>query len=102
MALAERLGLDLTRTLDVIEHSSGQSWIASDRLRRALQGDGAVRAHLSLLAKDTALAMRAAQDVAFELNLGSLAATLFAQACEQGLRDRDDASLFEHLGGRRC
>jgi len=101
MALAERLGLDLARTLDVIEHSSGQSWIGSDRMRRALQGEGAVRAHMSLLAKDTALATRAAQDAGYEPALGSLTAALFAQACEQGLRDRDDASLFEHLRGRR-
>ena len=26
----------LSRTLDVIEQSSGQSWIGSDRMRRAL------------------------------------------------------------------
>ena len=39
MALAERLGLDLARTLAVVEQSSGQSWIGSDRLRRALQAD---------------------------------------------------------------
>lgn len=101
MTLAERLGLDLTRTLDVIEHSSGQSWIASDRMRRALQGDRAVRAHMSLLAKDTALAMHAAQHAGFAPVLGSLTAALFAQACEQGLRERDDASLFEHLRGRQ-
>lgn len=100
MVLAERLGLDLGRTLDVVEHSSGQSWIGSDRMRRALQGDRAVRARMALLAKDTALAMRAAHDVGLEPALGSLTATLFAQACEQGWRDRDDASLWEHLRDR--
>jgi putative dehydrogenase len=36
LALAQRLGLDLGRTLDVIEQSSGQSWIGSDRMRRAI------------------------------------------------------------------
>jgi len=97
MALAERLGLDLARTLDVIEHSSGQSWIASDRMRRALQGDRTVHAHLSLLTKDTALALQAAQRVGLAPALGALTAALFAQACERGLRDRDDASLFEPL-----
>ncbi|MDZ4128375.1 MAG: NAD(P)-dependent oxidoreductase, partial [Hydrogenophaga sp.] len=44
LALAERLGLDLTTTLDVIERSSGQSWIGSDRMRRAINGDLAPRA----------------------------------------------------------
>ena len=32
LALAERLGLDARRTLQVFEQSSAQSWIASDRL----------------------------------------------------------------------
>lgn len=45
IALAERLGLDPARTLAVIEQSSGQSWIGSDRMRRAIAGDLAPRAH---------------------------------------------------------
>ena len=34
-------------TLDVIEQSSGQSWIGSDRMRRAIAGDYEPRAHVS-------------------------------------------------------
>ena len=46
LALAERLGLDPAPTLDVIEQSSGQSWIGTDRMRRALgRRPGAARAH---------------------------------------------------------
>ena len=48
LALAERMGLDLACTLDVIEQSSGQSWIGSDRMHRAIAGDLAPRAHTSL------------------------------------------------------
>jgi len=102
MALAERLGLDLTRTLDVIEHSSGQSWIGSDRMRRALQADGAVRAHLSLLAKDTALAIARRAGCGLRAEPRIAHRSLVRAGLEQGLRDRDDASLFEHLRGRRC
>ena len=47
LALAERLGLNPTATLAVIEQSSGQSWIGSDRLHRALAGDTAPRAHMA-------------------------------------------------------
>ena len=57
LALAERLGLDPRRTLGVFEQSSAQSWIGSDRLARALADDFAPRAHTSLLAKDTTLAV---------------------------------------------
>jgi 3-hydroxyisobutyrate dehydrogenase-like beta-hydroxyacid dehydrogenase len=94
MALAERLGLDPAATLSVIEASSGQSWIGSDRMRRALVGDFEPRAHVSLLAKDTGLALQAAEAVAFEPLVGRLARDVFAQAMAQGLSGQDDAALL--------
>lgn len=100
MALAERLGLEPAATLSVIEASSGQSWIGSDRMRRALAGDLAPRAHVSLLAKDTGLAMQAAEEVAFDPPLGRIARELFAQALQQGWADLDDAALLNLLRQR--
>ncbi|OYV00495.1 MAG: hydroxyacid dehydrogenase, partial [Burkholderiales bacterium PBB5] len=58
MVLAQRLGLDAVATLAVIEQSSGQSWVGVDRMARALAGDFAPRAHTTLLAKDSALALQ--------------------------------------------
>jgi 3-hydroxyisobutyrate dehydrogenase len=100
MALAERLGLDPAATLSVIEASSGQSWIGSDRMRRALAGDFEPRAHVTLLAKDTGLAVQAADDVAFDPPLGRLARDLFAQALGQGWADLDDAALLKLMRQR--
>jgi len=100
MALAERLGLDPAATLSVIEGSSGQSWIGSDRMRRALAGDFEPRAHVTLLAKDTGLAVQAADDVAFDPPLGRLARDLFAQALGQGWADLDDAALLKLMRQR--
>jgi len=97
LALAERVGLDAARTLDVIEQSSGQSWIASDRLRRAIAGDLAPRAHTTLLNKDTHLALRMAAGAGVEVPIGAQAAALFARACDSGWAGFDDASLFELL-----
>jgi len=94
LALAERLGLDPRRTLQVFEQSSAQSWIGSDRLARALDGDFAPRAHTSLLAKDTMLAMSMAGDAGLQPQLGALAQQLFTCACAQGLAALDDASLL--------
>lgn len=99
MVLAQRLGLDLERTLEVISQSSGQSWIGSDRMARAIAGDFEPRAHMTLLAKDTALAMHAAQSCGYAGPLGEAASRAFAQAVKDGLADRDDAALFKHLGG---
>jgi 3-hydroxyisobutyrate dehydrogenase len=95
LALAERLGLDAGRTLDVIEQSSGQSWIGSDRLRRAIAGDYAPRAHVTLLHKDTGLALDAAGDADFRAHLGTAAHEAFQRAVDAGHAGRDDAILFE-------
>lgn len=97
LALARRLGLDGEKTLAVIEASSAQSWIASDRLPRALAGDLAPRAHTTLLAKDSALAMAMAAAAGAEPALGREAAAIFRSACDAGFGALDDASLLSFL-----
>lgn len=97
MALAHNLGLDAQRTLEVIERSSGQSWIGSDRLPRALAGDLLPRAHMTLLAKDTRLACEAASAAGFAGPLGERVASVFRMACEGGLSELDDAAILIFL-----
>ncbi len=97
IALAERLGLDPGPTLALIEQSSGQSWIGSDRMRRAIAGDFEPRAHMTLLEKDTRLALQAAAAAGFEGPLGAAAHAVFARACESGLAGRDDGALLQLL-----
>jgi L-threonate 2-dehydrogenase len=97
LALAQRLGLDPAATLAVIEQSSGQSWIGSDRLRRALAADTAVQAHVSLLAKDSALALQAARDAGLAPRLGQAAGDCFAAARAAGLAGHDDSALWRWL-----
>jgi L-threonate 2-dehydrogenase len=100
MAMAQTMGLNLERTLAVMEQSSGQSWIGSDRMRRAILHDYAPRAHLTLLQKDTRLAVQAAQEAGFTGPLGSVVRDVFAQASADGFADLDDAALFQWLQGR--
>jgi 3-hydroxyisobutyrate dehydrogenase-like beta-hydroxyacid dehydrogenase len=97
LALAKKLGLNLAKTLDVIEQSSGQSWIGSDRMRRALAGDYAPRAHVTLLEKDTRLALVCAAAAGFQGPLGAAASSVFAQAHAAGFAEQDDAALFKLL-----
>lgn len=94
MDLAQRLGLDAGAALAVIEQSSGQSWIGSDRMRRALAGDTAVLAHMGLLAKDSALALAMARQTGFAPPLGQVAAQTFAAALADGLALADDSTLW--------
>lgn len=98
IAMAQKMGLDAKRTLDVIEQSSGQSWIGSERMRRALAGDvHPPGAHMTLLAKDSKLAMQAAREAGCNNPMGEVAAGLFAQALEQGMSDLDDAQMLTLL-----
>ncbi|MEO6363284.1 MAG: NAD(P)-dependent oxidoreductase [Caldimonas sp.] len=95
MALAERLGLDAARTLAVVEQSSGQSWIGSDRMRRVIAGDASPRARTALLAKDSALALEMAHGAGMQPAVGTAAAALFADACAAGSAERDDGSVLD-------
>ncbi len=97
LVLAAKLGLDVGKTLGVIEQSSGQSWIGSDRMRRAIVGDYAPRAHVTLLEKDTRLALECAHAAGFEGPLGAAASSVFAQAHAAGLAAQDDAAIFKYL-----
>jgi 3-hydroxyisobutyrate dehydrogenase-like beta-hydroxyacid dehydrogenase len=97
LALAERMGLDGGRTLQVMAASSAQSWIASDRMTRALAGDWAPRAHMTLLEKDTGLAQQMAMKAGYVGPLGPGAAAVFAQASAAGLAELDDAAVLRHL-----
>ena len=82
MVLAEKMGLAKETALSLIERSSGQSWIASDRLRRVFANDTSIGSHMRLLAKDTRLAMASAQQVGYAGWLGESAAKAFATSPE--------------------
>jgi L-threonate 2-dehydrogenase len=101
LVLAQRMGLDPGTMLEVIGQSSGQSWIGTDRMQRALAGDYTPRAHMSLLAKDTALAIQAANQLSggqhYPGPLGEHASGVFAQALLGGLGQEDDCALFKLL-----
>ncbi len=94
IALAQQLGLDGAQTLAVIEQSSGHSWIGADRMARALAGDFEPRAHTTLLAKDSALALAMAAEAGITPTLGTQAAAMFQAALDAGYGSEDDARLL--------
>jgi L-threonate 2-dehydrogenase len=100
MLLAQKMGLDWNRTLDVIEASSGQSWIGSDRMRRAGAGDFTPRAHVGLLRKDTQLALDMASGLGLLLDLGAASARVFAHTETGGWADADDAAVYQWLAAQ--
>ena len=84
LALAQAAGLDLERVRDVVNASSGGSWIFADRIARALAGDLAPRAAVTLLAKDVGIAATLAERLDVDAPFTRLASKAFAAAVGGG------------------
>jgi 3-hydroxyisobutyrate dehydrogenase-like beta-hydroxyacid dehydrogenase len=103
LAMAEKVGLDLATTLKVIESSSGQSWVGSERMGRAISAQGfdplklVPLAHMTLLEKDTRMALEMGIDAGYIGPLGSSAVQTFKDACASGLASCDDAAMLAFL-----
>ncbi len=98
MALGRRLGLDGRALFDVINQSSGASWIFNDRMARVLADDFAPRAALTLLAKDLGLATVLAQSVGQPTPLGTAALAMFHRAIDAIGGEFDDAAVIAAYG----
>jgi L-threonate 2-dehydrogenase len=94
LALAHKLGLNPHTALEVIQASSGASWIANDRLPRALRDDYAPRAAAHILAKDVGLAVGLMESASAAVAGAHEALDAFAHALAQGCGDEDDAVLY--------
>ena len=100
LSMAEKVGLDLQKTLKVIESSSGQSWVCSDRMGRAVAGDPlqlVPLAHMTLLEKDTRMALEMGLRAGYQGPLGASAVKAFKDASASGLAGCDDAAMLSFL-----
>jgi len=94
IAFAHAAGLDLERLRDVVNASSGASWIFADRIPRALQNDLSPRAAVKLLAKDVAIAVALAERLRIDAPFSKLARGAFSAAVAAGHAEDDDAVLM--------
>ena len=95
LALAEKLGLDARRMFDIINASSGASWIFEDRMARALADDFEPRAAAHILTKDLGLATSLAASVQQPTPLGDAALAKFRETVERGWAALDDAAVLK-------
>jgi len=95
LALAAKAGLDPRLVLDVVNASSGASWIVADRMPRALIGDYAPRAASRILAKDVALAVALAQRLGLDSHFANAARAAFDATVAAGFAEHDDAAIYE-------
>ena len=97
LALGAKLGLSKRALFDVITASSGASWITSDRMARALDGDYAPRARTVILTKDVGLAVQMADAAGIDTPLGDAALRLFEAAVAAGFGELDDAAVIKAI-----
>jgi len=97
MAMAMRAGVDPLLFLEVVNASSGASWIVNDRMARALAGDRTVRAATTLLHKDVGIAVDTAKALAFDAPLACAARAVFVAAVAAGFGPEDDAALLRYF-----
>ncbi|HEY4067907.1 MAG TPA: NAD(P)-dependent oxidoreductase [Burkholderiaceae bacterium] len=97
LALGARLGLDKRALFEVIQASSGASWIVGDRMARALDGDYVPRARSVILTKDVGLAVQMAADAGLETPLGDEALRRFKATVAAGFGELDDAAVIRTI-----
>lgn len=101
MALADALGVDPERTIEVIGKSAGGSVMFS--LRAPMMADGTTEAGLGpvqTLSKYLDYIRQTSEAVALDLTLFDAADTLYRRALETGLGDHDIAVVHQLVGRR--
>jgi 3-hydroxyisobutyrate dehydrogenase len=94
MTLAVKAGLDPASVLEVVNASSGASWIVADRMPRALAGDYAPRAAARILCKDASLAVDLATQQGIAAPFAQAAKAAFAATVAAGFGEDDDAAIY--------
>jgi 3-hydroxyisobutyrate dehydrogenase-like beta-hydroxyacid dehydrogenase len=102
VALAEQAGLDPALVVDVVNASSGGSWIFADRMPRALAGDYAPRAAARILTKDVGIAVEFARRHGAAAPFAEAAQAAFAATVAAGYGEDDDAIIYEYCRRRRA
>ena len=97
LALGARLGLDRQALFNVIDASSGASWIGHDRMARALVDDFAPRARAVILTKDVTLAVAMADAAGIATPLADVALGVFKATVAAGLGEQDDAAVIKAI-----
>lgn len=99
--LAEKLGLDPAKVLELVGSGAGGSWMLSDRGPRMLADtDVTVTSTINIFVKDSGLVAEAAEEVGADLPLLRTAQERYRQAVELGLAQRDDSRVIETYSTR--
>lgn len=93
MALADRIGLDLSTVYDVISKSAGSSFVFANRGAFVRDADYTARSAVDIWLKDLNIVLDEAENVGFTPEMASLALSLFKQTAAQGMGRQDDSAI---------
>jgi len=98
MALAARLGLDLAQVVDVVQSSSGASWMFGEHMPRAIAGDYGTRAAARVLHKDVGLFVDVARAAGIEPEMARATLEIYRDTVARGYADEDLAAVLKRYG----
>jgi 3-hydroxyisobutyrate dehydrogenase len=101
IALAEALGLEAGRVVDLLLAGGGESRMLATKKEALLRRDDRVRFKLALAEKDLRLIARAAREAGTRAPLAREARRLADEALRAGLGERDLSAVVEAARGRR-
>lgn len=100
VALAARLGLDVTATLDTLGSGAAASFMLADRgprMAEQLTGTPQLRSRVDIFDKDMRLVLDMAAASGLQVPVATAAAGLWRQAMADGLAAEDDSALVRLL-----
>lgn len=98
MALAARLGLDLAQVIDVVQASSGASWMFGEHMPRAIAGDYGTRAAARVLQKDVGLFVDVARAEGLEPEMARSTLEVYRDTVRRGYAEEDLAAVLKRYG----
>jgi 3-hydroxyisobutyrate dehydrogenase-like beta-hydroxyacid dehydrogenase len=97
LALAEAMGLDLEKTLEVLGSGAAYSRIMDSKGPKMIRGDFTPQARLSQHLKDVRLILQSAQETGITLPLSEAHRQLLERAEAEGFGALDNSALIEVL-----
>ena len=94
LSLAERLGVDTARMLDILTETSAGSWMLRDRGPRMIETDPEVTSAVDIFVKDLGIVLEAGRETKAALPLTALAFQLFNSTSGRGDGAADDSQVI--------
>jgi 3-hydroxyisobutyrate dehydrogenase len=94
MGLAQRLGLDLHKTADAVEHSNGRSWMFANRVPRMLEEKPQVASALTIILKDAGIITAESRRADFPTPMTTTAEQVYLSGLARGYGADDDSSMI--------